>query len=104
MLIPGRQRRIAFLAGARANLASGAPLLLSFFVRPPGRYLSVVHAVATAVRRVGGREAPELGDALSPNFVHYFSRAEIVAELAAAGFACAKVRAAPYGHALAHAI
>lgn len=103
MLIPGRERRIAFLAGARERLETGAPLLLSFFVRPPGRYLSVVHAVATGVCRLGGRGAPEPGDALSPNFVHYFTREEIVDELSAAGFACRVHRAEPYAHALASA-
>jgi len=104
MLIPGRDRRVDFLRGARAALPRGAPLLLSFFVRPPGSYLRVVHAVAAPIRRMGGREPAQCGDALSPNFVHYFTRAEIEEELAAAAFACATYRTVPYAHAIAHAV
>jgi hypothetical protein len=104
MLVPGRDRRITFLRGARSTLAERAPLLLSFFTRPSGRYLRVVHAVAAPIRRTRGDEPVELGDALSPNFVHYFARDEIEAELAAAGFACTAYRTDPYGHALARAV
>jgi hypothetical protein len=104
MLIPGRRRRIEFLRGARAALEPGGPLLLSFFIRPQSRYFMIVAAVARPLRRLRRDEPVEPGDTLAPNFVHYFTRAEIEAELAAAGFDCLEYRTEPYGHAVARAI
>ena len=104
MLMPGRARRTAFLRAAREVLGPGGPLLLSFFPRPESRHLAIVHAVGNALRRARRDEALELGDALSPNFVHYFTRDEIEQELAAGGFACVSYAAQPYGHAVARAV
>lgn len=104
MLIPSRRRRVDFLREAREHLAPGAPLLLSFFVRPEGRrYLHAVATTANAVRRLRRSEPVELGDALSPNYVHYFTQEEIAAELAAAGFRMVAFESEPYGHAVARA-
>jgi hypothetical protein len=104
MLIPGRRRRVEFLRGAREALEPGGPLLLSFFVRPRSRYFSIVAAVAAPLRRLRRDDRVERGDALAPNFVPYFTRTEIEAELAAAGFDCLEYRTEPYGHAVARAI
>lgn len=104
MLIPGRHRRIAMLAGARARLQPGAPLLVSFFVRSPSRYFAIVHAIAAPLRRLRRAEPVELGDALSPNFTHHFSRAEIESELAEAGFMLLHYATRPYPHAVAQAV
>jgi hypothetical protein len=100
-LIPGRRRRLAFLKDAHASLPPGAPLLLSFFVRPRRRYFGVVLRVGNALRRVRRDEALELGDALTPNFAHYFTRHELEEELRAGGFELRAFKAQPYGHALA---
>jgi hypothetical protein len=104
-LIGGRATRVDLLRGARARLSPGDPLLVSYMPRPPAsRYLDVVHRIASPIRRLRRAEPPEIGDCLLPNFVHYFTEAEIRAELEAAGFAPAFLAAHPYGHALARAI
>ena len=102
-LIAGRRRRVELLAAARAELPPGAPVLLSFFPRPErSRYLTLVHRLASTVRRLRGAPAPEPGDSLMPNFVHYFARAEIEEELAAAGLELLDFGDRPYGFAVGH--
>lgn len=101
MLIPGRDRRIAFLRGARACLPDGAPVLVSFFHRKADNgYFRVVRAVGGLLRRVRGRAPVEMGDCLVPNYAHYFTRAEIAGELAAAGFQMVDHQTRPYAHAV----
>ena len=86
MLMRGRERRVAFLRGARAVLERGAPLLVSFISTPAASgYLSLVARVGSVVgswRRVRA----EPGDALQPFFMHHFDREEIASELAEGGF------------------
>ena len=102
MLIPSRERRLAFLRTARQALPAGAPILCSFFVRSPGvRYYSVVARTANLVRRVRRAEPVELGDTIGQNFVHRFTREEIESELADGGFRVVAYAAQPYGHAVA---
>jgi hypothetical protein len=104
MLMPGRARRIAFLAGAREVMRPGAPALLSFYARSADdRTYARVARVANAVRRLRRREPVEEGDALRPNYVHSFTRAEIAAEAEAAGFALESYEDRPYGHAILRA-
>lgn len=99
MLIAGRERRIAFLRGLRARLEPSAPVLLSFWTRREGSGRArLVAAVAGPLRRLARGEPPEAGDDLAPNFVHRFTRAEVEAELAAAGFRM--VRFEPIGTAV----
>ena len=87
MLIAGRRRRIAFLRGIRPRLRVGAPLLLSFFTRGgDARRFRILRAVGGALRRLRGDEPVELGDDLSPNFVHRFTADEVEGELAEGGF------------------
>jgi hypothetical protein len=106
MLIPGRARRVAFLRGARSVLADGAPLMCSFFVRGAGdaRYFAIVRRSANLVRRLRREEPVEAGDLVGHNYVHYFTRTEIVSELAEAGFRTVVYESAPYGHAVAEAM
>jgi hypothetical protein len=87
MLIPGRAQRIAFLHGMAALAEAGAPVLLSFFTRPPEhrRYPRVAR-VANVLRRLRRSERVEVGDDLVPNFVHRFTEDEIRAELDEGGF------------------
>jgi hypothetical protein len=54
-------------------------------------------------RRLTLRERVEEGDFLEPNFVHYFTQAELRAELEEAGFKLEAFEARPYGHAVARA-
>jgi hypothetical protein len=104
-LIAGRVRRIEFLRAARACLPDDAPIMLSFFERTSGGSprLATMSKVANAVRRMRGLEPVELGDALSPNLVHHFSRDEIASELDAAGFRIKLYESDPYPHAIATA-
>jgi hypothetical protein len=91
-LLHGRERRIEFLTGARGSVEAEAPVLLSFFARDgDSRELRWTAAIANAIPGAR-RPAVELGDTLAPNRVHVFSRAEIEAELSAAGFALAEYR------------
>jgi hypothetical protein len=102
MLIPSRERRLAFLRAARQALPEGAPIVCSFFVRSPGaRYYSVVAGTANLVRRLRRAEPVELGDTVAQNFVHRFTREEIESELADGGFRVVVYAPKPYGHAVA---
>ena len=86
-LIPGRAHRIHLLRRLRALVRPGGPVLLSFFTRAGGGpRFRVSAAVANGIRTVLRRERVETGDALAPNFVHYFSAEEIAAELREAGW------------------
>jgi hypothetical protein len=87
MLIPGRARRVAFLADLRAQVPVDAPILVSFFSRPDGGVRErIVTALANAVRRLRRARPVDPGDDLAPDYVHRFTRDEVAAELAAAGY------------------
>lgn len=105
MLIQGRAQRIAMLQSMRAQTFAGAPILLSFFSRPPAaKRFRIIFAVGNTLRRLLGREALELGDDLEPEYVHYFTQKEIAAELQAGGFELVIYKPHPYGHAVGVAI
>ena len=105
MHVAGRGNRVSFLSALRRHVAAGAPLLLSFFCRRErSRHLDWIYAVARLVRKLRGSGDPvEYGDALAGTFDHYFTEAEIQAELAAAGFELIDYDEAPYGHAIGRA-
>lgn len=85
--IRGRSQRIRFLRQLRDCLRPGAPVLLSFHTRPEqARSYRLIAAIGNCLRWLGARDPVEVGDTLVPYFVHFFTRAEIEAELAAAGF------------------
>jgi hypothetical protein len=101
MLIQGRARRIAFLRQLRTLTRDGAPLLVSFFARTGiERRFKVITAIGNAFRHLLGRERLQLGDDLDPNYVHYFTKAEIASEFEAAGFGLAYFGTRGYGHAV----
>jgi hypothetical protein len=105
MLIQPRAVRIRFLKQLRAHLPNGAPLLLSFFARDEdARHWRVAAAIANGFRRVRRRPRTEVGDDLAPNFVHYFSEAEVAAELDAGGFQMVEFSKSDYPHAVARAV
>ena len=104
MLIQGRRRRIAFLRALRAQALPSAPLLLSFFARQgTERRYRLVAAMANFLRRLRRRDLAQVGDALEPNYVHYFTEPELTAELAEAGFDLCYYATRSYGHAVARA-
>jgi hypothetical protein len=101
MLIQTRSRRIEFLRALGRQLVPGAPLLVSFFYRDSvTAYLRVVAALGSSLRRLQRLDRIQVGDNLEPNFVHYFSRAEIASELEAAGFEMALFSTEGYAHAV----
>lgn len=85
--IRGTATRIRMLRQARSQLTTGAPVLVSFFYRlADTSYYRIVTRVANALRRLTGAEKVEMGDALIPLYVHYFTREQIEDELRAGGF------------------
>jgi hypothetical protein len=103
-MIQGRGRRVALLKALRARMTDGAPLLLSFFAREDTEArFQLTAATANVGRMLLGRERAEVGDYLEPNYVHYFSEAELRAELREGGFELLTYAAHPYGHAVAKA-
>jgi hypothetical protein len=101
MLIRGRHQRIAFLRDARRAAADGAPILISFFARGgQSLYFRVVRRTGRLARRLRPGPPVEIGDALAPNYVHYFTRQEAEAELAEAGFGLVFFEREPYGRAV----
>ena len=101
MLIQGRAQRIALLRSMRDQTPPGAPILISFFSRPPSaKRFRIIAAVGNVLRRLLGRERLELGDDLEPEYVHYFTQEEIAAELREGGFKLVFYNPHPYGHAV----
>lgn len=101
MLIQGRRNRIAFLRKLRALVRPQGPILLSCFTRPGDLiYFRVIALVACPIRRLRRREPVELGDALAPNYVHYFTKHELAQELHEGGFELVYYGADDYGHAV----
>lgn len=97
----GRQRRVAFLQDLAENLAPGAPVLLSFYVRTrETRRMRVIRGLGNAIGTPLGREAVELGDVLDPTFQHYVSEQELRSEVADAGFAVEAFATEPFAHAV----
>lgn len=103
-LIQSKAVRTGFLAEMRALLPEDAPLLLSFFHRKHSSLgFRVIAALANLLRTVTRRQHVEVGDALAPNCVHFFTRGEIEQELAAAGFHLIDYFVEPDAHAVAEA-
>lgn len=101
MLIPGRTRRIAYLRGAAGRLSDGGRVLLSFFPRrgTAVRFRTCAR-VGSALRRLRRRPPVEAGDALVPNYVHFFTREQVAAELVEAGFRPLHIALEEYGWAV----
>jgi SAM-dependent methyltransferase len=106
MHIPGRTNRVGFLSALRRHVITGAPVLLSFFCRRerPRRH-DWIYAVARRIRSLrGSRDPVEYGDTLAGTFDHWFTEAEIRAELAESAFELIDYRETPYGHAVGRAV
>lgn len=103
MLMPGRQRRVAFLKEVRELLSPTGHVLISYWPRrwTDERRPRVVALAANVVRRVRRRPPVEVGDLLVPNYVHSFTSAEVEEELSAGGFTLVSSAQRPFGHAVA---
>lgn len=101
MLIMGREARIDFLRSLRQYVSDDGPILMSFFTRSEDRlFFRVNAAIANLLRAALGRQRLEVGDALSPNYVHCFTEREVSGELAEAGFELVSYETRDYGRAV----
>ena len=63
--------------------------------------MNIVSAkIANVLRFIAHRQFIEVGDTLSPNYIHYFNEDEVEAELREAGFQIQLYLTKPYGHAV----
>ncbi len=105
MLIPGRNRRVAFLREAAKRLPAQAPLLLSFYPREDENVrFRIVTPVANLLRRLLHRDPVVFGDALAPSLVHFFTRAEVASEMVEAGFELVDFGTEGYGWAVGRCV
>jgi hypothetical protein len=105
MHIRGGERRTAFLRGLRRRLSAGSPLLVSFNTRQEGSpYFRGIAAVGRVVAFLLRRDPIDVGDSLVPNYAHYFTREQMEAEMAAAGFRLISYERLEYGHAVGRAV
>jgi hypothetical protein len=104
MLVRGRQRRIELLRALRTRARPEAPFLLSFFTRRgTPRALRMIARIGNLVASLGRRDRVEVGDDLTPDFVHRFTPQEIRAEVCEAGLEPRFYGDTDYGHAVAFA-
>lgn len=76
-----------FLRELRRRVVGGSPILLSFCTRVEGsRYFRGIARIGNVLALMLGRDPIEVGDSLVPNYVHYFTKAELESEMVAAGF------------------
>ena len=103
--IRGREKRIRFLRELRKRVQAGSPILLSFATREEdSRYFRGISGIGNVFSWILRRDSIEVGDSLVPNYVHYFTEAQLKTELEAAGFELVSFERAPYGHAVGRAV
>jgi hypothetical protein len=101
MLIPGRTRRTAYLRAAAGRLPEGGRVLLSFVPRRGTAVRFRVSArLGSAIRRLRRCPPVEVGDALVPNYVHFFTEEQVAGELVEAGFRPLHIASEDYGWAV----
>ena len=105
MHIRGRDKRVTFLHSLRERVEVGAPILLSFYIMGGSSgFLRRVSRIGNVLARMLGRERVEVGDRLTPDYVHFFNRKQIESELAEGGFGLTTFETAEYGHAIGRAV
>lgn len=106
MLIQGKANRVRFLQQLKTRISANAPILISFYHlnNKQHNHFRIVVGVGNLLRRLLRRELLEIGDDLSPEFVHYFNQEEIERELKEAGFDLVLYGSKDYGHAVGIAI
>lgn len=89
MLVPSRRARVELLRAAARATGGRGTVVVSCFSLPDDpaavRQFRLARAVAAPLRRARRAEPPVLGDALVPNYAHFFSRRQLEGELRAAG-------------------
>ena len=102
----GRENRVVLLSALRGTVESGAPMVLSFFLRSASdRTFVVARRIAVLLRMIRGRREPvELGDTVAATFDHHFTWDEIESELLEGGFVAIERSAAPYPHVVCRAV
>lgn len=104
MLTQGRIRRIAFLKNLRSLIKDDGKFLLSFLVRTNDSWeIKNTAFIGNIFRFLLRREYLEIGDTLTPTYLHYFKENELSDELSQAGFNMLYYSRKPYGHAVAEA-
>jgi len=105
MHIQGKKHRIALLRQLRAKTHKQCPILLSFMVRrDPSRSYKLARFMANMVGGPLRHEPAEIGDWLTPEYIHLFTEAEIAYELAEGGFRLVYYNTDEYGHAVGTAV
>lgn len=106
-LIRGKKQRVAFLRDLRRQMKKGSPLFLSFMCRTSiALHYRAIAVIGNALKMLLWRkDYLEEGDNLSFNrevfnYIHCFTREEILAELREAGFELAFYSSEGYGHAV----
>lgn len=105
MLIRGSKRRVEFLREVRARVEEGAPILVSFNTAgDDSRFFRGIAKVGNVVARILRRERVEVGDSLTPNYEHFFTREQIESEMGEAGFALKSFHRYGFGHGVGRAV
>ena len=100
-LIQGADRRSDFLEAVRSQIGNEANILLSFFTRNGDSWqMKNIASIGNIIRFMLRRERLEIGDSLAPNYVHYFTEAELSEEMDRAGFELLYYSSKSYGHAI----
>jgi len=101
MLIQGKNKRVEFLKELKEKINLQSPILLSFYCyQKTNRYYQVVAKFGNSIRWLLRRDLLDVGDDLVPNYVHYFTEAQIEQELKEACFKLAMYSSEEYGHAV----
>ena len=95
--IPSRKRRIEFLNSCRKQIKEGAPMFLGDVLIRTSKGRFAASALPSAI---------EHGDSVSDCFYHYFTRTELLLELAQGGYDVEDYRSTPVlgANSLAHVI
>ena len=105
MLIRGRARRVELLRALRRIVPAGAPILLSFNTTGENsRFFRNVARFGNVWARLLRRDAIEVGDSLTPNYEHYFTRQQVEAELVEGGFEPVLYEKYRFGHSVGRAV
>ncbi|WP_194778166.1 class I SAM-dependent methyltransferase [Pararhodonellum marinum] len=101
--IKGRDLRITHLKQAYELLNPEGFLMISFWPWSH-RYLNLnrIHKIGNFFSRLSGNNKVELGDALMPEFCHFYKQEEIELELQLSGLKVVKYSEEEYGHAVAY--
>lgn len=82
----GSRNRINFLNGLKSLLRENGVIFISFYTRnEKSRRLNYTYKIANFLRTIRFAEKVELGDDIDYNFVHNFSKNEIIDEITKAG-------------------